>query len=289
MIETLIRDKLLNTGFFVENSYFEAYLSIISHNDTTKYTERHHILPKSYFRLMHNKIDNTPENIVRLSFYNHILAHYYLSLCTTGALKQSSICAFIMLIDIGYALLTIEERQAIAEIKKFAELKLQAAEIKKERCRDLGRQKKTEKHRMALSAARNLHATTKGKKSIYNKTLDKVKFVYEDELNDYLQSGWQLGGKPLTQEAKLKIGQSNSKALLGKVHTGIKQAGKKYSGLCGNKIICIETGMIFDSIPLAKQWLKATKGIDGGQIKNCCAGVRDTTGGYHWEYYKDIK
>ena len=51
--------------------------------------------------------------------------------------------------------------------------------------------------------------------------------------------------------------------------------------------MCIETGQIFENIESAKQWLKQTVGIDGGQIKNCCAGQRETTGGYHWKYIKE--
>ena len=75
-------------------------------------------------------------------------------------------------------------------------------------------------------------------------------------------------------------------ALKGKTHQP-KQPNKLNSGLTFNKVMCIETGQIFENIELAKQWLKQTVGIDGGQIKNCCAGQRETTGGYHWKYIKE--
>lgn len=281
-----LKNKLLQTGLFIDNNQLDKYLELVVKNDASAYTERHHILPKSYFKLVGQKIDNSADNIIKLSYFNHILAHYYLSFCTSGRLKQANICAFIMLIDIGYTLLTEEEHEAILAIKHYAELKEQAIKIKKVHCRQVGRKRKTPEHRAALSAARDLHSTTKGKKSIYNPHLNKVKFVNIDEIAEYLNQGWQLGGKPLPAEAKLKIGKSNSIALKGKTHSKIAP-GKKNSGLEASKILCVETGTIFNSIEEAKQWLKLTIGVDGGQIKNCCSGKRETTGGYHWKYYKD--
>ena len=45
--------------------------------------------------------------------------------------------------------------------------------------------------------------------------------------------------------------------------------------------------MIFENIQQAKEWLFEATGVSGGQIKNCCAGARIATGGYHWRYYKE--
>ena len=280
-----IKEKLLNTNMFLDNIYLNKYIDIVSNENNTNYTERHHIIPKSYFKINRLKIDNSKENIVKLSYYNHILAHYYLSFCTIGKLKQASIAAFIMLIDIGLNLLTIPEQKAILDIKEYAELQEAAKLIFKNRCAILGKKTKTKEHRDALCKARDLHSTTKGKKSIYNKELNKVKFVFETDLNLYLNNGWVLGGKPLTEDAKKKIGKGNSLALKGKKHQPIGK-NKTNSGLEFNKVICIETGQIFENINIAKKWLLDNVGIDGGQIKNCCAGQRETTGGYHWQYYK---
>ena len=72
----------------------------------------------------------------------------------------------------------------------------------------------------------------------------------------------------------------------GKTHAPIA-TDKSYSGLIGAKIECIETGMIFENIQQAKEWLFEATGVSGGQIKNCCAGARIATGGYHWRYYKE--
>lgn len=49
----------------------------------------------------------------------------------------------------------------------------------------------------------------------------------------------------------------------------------------GKKVICLETGRIFDSQTLAAEWygLKTSFHISG-----CCKGKRKTAGGYHWKF-----
>ena len=45
-------------------------------------------------------------------------------------------------------------------------------------------------------------------------------------------------------------------------------------------VICIETGIIYNSIKEATQ----LTGIS--HIGDCCRGVREKAGGYRWQYYK---
>lgn len=48
------------------------------------------------------------------------------------------------------------------------------------------------------------------------------------------------------------------------------------------KVLCVETGMIFDSIKSAEQWI----GVKGSRLSNVCQQKRGakTCGGYHWGY-----
>lgn len=281
------KETLLNTGYFIDNNYLDSYLELISKKYPKKnYMEKHHILPRSYFKITKQKIDNSKENIIYLSYYNHILAHYYLSLCTINKLRLANIGAFMMLTEIDTSILAKSEKKALEELEHIAAIKELARADKIKTCKQLGSKQKSAKHKEALKKARDLHSTTKGKKSIYNINLNKVKFVAEHELSTYLADGWVLGGKPLSKEAKQKISKSNSIALSGKKHQTIP-SNKLNSGLTFNKVKCIETGQVFENILEAKCWLQKTVGIDGGQIKNCCAGARETTGGYHWEYIKE--
>ena len=44
------------------------------------------------------------------------------------------------------------------------------------------------------------------------------------------------------------------------------------------KVVCIETGEVFDSIKEANKW------CNGRHVGCCCRGVRATCGGYHWKF-----
>ena len=46
------------------------------------------------------------------------------------------------------------------------------------------------------------------------------------------------------------------------------------------KVLCVETGVIYESIKEASR----QTGIDNSGISKVCRGVRKTAGGYHWQY-----
>lgn len=184
------KEKLLQTKLFIDNDKLDKYINLINAGDNVaEYTEKHHIIPRSYFKITKQKIDNSRENIIKLSYSNHILAHYYLSLCTIGNLRQANITAFAILIDTSENILNKSESEAIKQIKEFAALQEEAKKIYCDNCHKIGCMKKTAEHKKALKEARDLHSTTKGKKSIYNSMLNKVKFVYLAEVDDYLKIG----------------------------------------------------------------------------------------------------
>lgn len=184
------KEKLLQTKLFIDNDKLDKYINLINAGDNiAKYTEKHHIIPKSYFKVTKQKIDNSRRNIIKLSYFNHILAHYYLSLCTIGCLRQANIVAFMLLINADMEILAKSEIDAIKQIKEFAALQEEAKKICRDRCGKIGSMKKTAEHKKALKEARDSHSTTKGKKSIYNQSLNKVKFVYATEIDDYLKTG----------------------------------------------------------------------------------------------------
>lgn len=274
-----LKEKLLATGCFEANEHLDNYVLLCSNNQGTKRTKfktnAHHIIPRKYYKVNKLPLDNSEENLVNLSKYDHILAHYYLVLCSIPIyLQHSNAVAFVMLTNSKF--ITVDEIKQIQNLDGYLEV-----------YKNYVGRPRTKEHCAALSKARDFHSSTKGRKSIYNPKLNQVKFVYLQEIQEYLDKGWVLGGKPMSKEAKQKISASNSISLRGKVHNKDKQENKIYSGLLGSKIECVETVQIFDNISQAKLWLYATTGVDGGQIKNCCSGARKTTGGYHWRYYKE--
>ena len=73
----ILTEQLLQTGMFIANAQLDAYIKLINSSDSTvKYGEKHHIIPRSYYKLTGQKIDNSKANVVKLSYFEHILAHY---------------------------------------------------------------------------------------------------------------------------------------------------------------------------------------------------------------------
>lgn len=92
---------LRNLPGFIDNEYLRMYCRLIEQNTRTrqlpKVTHAHHIIPKSWFKLNNQEVDNSLVNLVNLVYRNHVLAHYYLCLCTTGALQYANELALVCL------------------------------------------------------------------------------------------------------------------------------------------------------------------------------------------------
>lgn len=95
-----MKKLLLTTGYFIDNQYIDLYIDLIEKNSKTKKsynTQTHHILPRCYYSLIKEKVNDSDDNLAVLLYKDHILAHYYLCLCTKGILKHKLEAAFIML------------------------------------------------------------------------------------------------------------------------------------------------------------------------------------------------
>lgn len=88
-----IKQKLLKTNIVKDNEYLSKYCELIySNKDTTHKihkTQKHHIIPRYYFKDVDLSLDKDKDNIVNLLYKDHILAHYYLALCSTTAYYQA--------------------------------------------------------------------------------------------------------------------------------------------------------------------------------------------------------
>lgn len=83
MIDYKILRELLNLA---DNEYFKKYIELIKSNKNTQQirfiTQKHHIIPKYYYRRNDLDIDNSPDNIINLTYTDHILAHCYLAMAS---------------------------------------------------------------------------------------------------------------------------------------------------------------------------------------------------------------
>lgn len=99
-----LKEKLLNTNYFIDNYYLNLYIELVRENENTLkqfgVTQSHHILPRSYFVIINQNCDHSKENLVNLKYSDHILAHYYLCYCTIKSLKRANFYATKQLINI---------------------------------------------------------------------------------------------------------------------------------------------------------------------------------------------
>ena len=74
---------------FTYDLYFNSYKELVAkQKDISGYFEKHHIIPRCYFNHYKLPIDNSKNNIIKLTYSDHILAHYYLyKACSNFQLK----------------------------------------------------------------------------------------------------------------------------------------------------------------------------------------------------------
>lgn len=179
----MLKDKILNTGYFLDNEYLDAYLDLISKNTESRRvkgkTQRHHIIPREYFVLNKISVDNSTENLVNLLYKDHILAHYYLALCCSDAIlrigmtsavnmmlhaaKSRTICP----VNIGDLLKDLDKYQQLhEELSKFRAEKTK--EVHTGRKRSINTRNKISKaltgKQASATARANMSAAKKGRK-----------------------------------------------------------------------------------------------------------------------------
>ena len=100
-----LKETLLSTEMVVDNEYLSQYCDLILRNFHRKRekfkTQKHHIIPKSFYDIMGTPIDNSSENVVNLIYSDHIFAHYLLSLCTVDKLKYFNVIAVRKMVSTG--------------------------------------------------------------------------------------------------------------------------------------------------------------------------------------------
>lgn len=216
--------KLKNLNLFIENEYFIKYVQLMSLNKLTipqKFvTQKHHIIPKYYFKKNNLVVDNSKNNIVNLQYKDHVLAHYFLiNCCSNEDDVLSNIHAFNILLrkqghnleesDLNSLLLIAEqlEQKRLTHMAKVSKLKNSGGKyINKD-----GVVKHIKEDELALYLADgwqlgNPKAAYKDRDKRYCITNEVIfKRVKQDELNTYLKAGWRLGTPKLTAETKQKI------------------------------------------------------------------------------------
>lgn len=106
-----IKDLLVGLDEVVDNIYLDQYCNLIKEAEHQRQesfkTAKHHIIPVCYFKCIHNCktrkeampfANAAPNRIVHLTHDQHIMAHYYLSLCTSGKLHTGMLNALCLML-----------------------------------------------------------------------------------------------------------------------------------------------------------------------------------------------
>lgn len=197
---------LLESGTVLENEYLDKYVNLIELNRHRNYerykTNKHHIIPKSYFKKNKLDVDNSELNVVNLLYKDHALAHYYFALCTSYKyLKWDSEYALRYILNnknFKCSESYEQERSFIESLDEFQSL----YEELKHHVGDIHRGKTiSEEHRKRLSEAlsgRKLSDSTRSKMS------QARMGVHLSESTKKKLSDINMG-KKLSDETKLKI------------------------------------------------------------------------------------
>lgn len=75
-----LRNKLIGCGLCEDNEFLDKYIEIVQSPSNGPFTEEHHIIPRFWYSVNKLPVMNG-NNLVKLTYKNHFLAHYYLMKC----------------------------------------------------------------------------------------------------------------------------------------------------------------------------------------------------------------
>lgn len=213
------KNTLLDLNLVKDNIYLDLYVNLINDNLQNKRvryeTQKHHIIPRYYYRKNNLKINDTKNNIVYLSHYNHLLAHYYLELCSHNNYKYLNGYALSRLIHPGN-----KEFEKTIDIKDIPNIDTDLfnkiiIETNIKRSENTKEQHKEGLHMITETQKQKISAHTKGKIWVVNCKEEKH-LIYPEEWTSYEAEGFIKGkyfdkklnphnGMKRTQETKDKI------------------------------------------------------------------------------------
>ena len=272
-----IKLKLLSSNLVVDNEYLDKYVTLIENNLTTKrkkfVTQRHHIIPRYYYKLNNLPLDNSKDNIVNLPYKYHFLAHLYLSKCSiTEEFAYNNIVALHYMTNkvdfnddwdnVDLELLQEEYERAKEYLSKHNpmyddKIREQHKEIVsslevREKISNTMKIKLANGELFSKEIREKISNSQKGmlcmnKDGVYTR-------IHKEDLEKYLEDGWLRGARPLSKEHQEALRKSH--------------VGKKYSDELRKKLSEAHTGLMTDEL---KQSLRdrylGTKWMNNGIIQ----------------------
>lgn len=89
------------TDVFEHNQHLVAMLNVINRArlfPPKSGGHKHHIIPRSWYRMHDLPVDNSKENLVLLTLEDHVKVHKYAYFCCVSKMKRSMACAYLFLV-----------------------------------------------------------------------------------------------------------------------------------------------------------------------------------------------
>lgn len=229
-----VKNLLLQLELVVDNSYLDEYVSIVESNKGTVWckdkTHTHHIVPRSYYIKKHIRIDESESNKVVLSYKDHILAHYYLAMCSKEDwFKVKNMWAVSYMVGnyekISRTQFIYLDLDAICMCRESSINSMQIEDIRKKHDDIMRKQETRDKISKTLKLRspkgdlfkeehrKKISESSKGRIRIHKDGV--YTHVKKEVLQEYLDKGWVIGGRPISEEHKQALINSH--------------LGKKYS------------------------------------------------------------
>ena len=204
-------NEILNSDIFIKNEYYYKYIDLINTNLSTNpekcRTQKHHIIPRKFYYFLKKEIDNTDSNLVYLLYKDHILAHYYLALCTEGIYKKVNEEALLFLINQKL------EDIDINELDYYQELYEDLCRRKSESLMGSVVSEETRRKLSEINKGKIFSEETRNKISLAlrgdNNPMKRDEVRLKSSLSHKGQVCW-CKGKKLSEETRLKISLSRS-------------------------------------------------------------------------------
>lgn len=256
-VKLILRERLEVVNEDAFNKYFEV---ITRRAPESVYSEAHHILPKKLFP-EYKSFKQHPWNLVRLTYKDHILAHYYFSKATDTLWR---------------AVYMMSKRKVCSEDEFLLNLVTLPDKVKL---------KHSDQTKQLLSLIGMGHAVSHDTR-LKISTANKRRVVSEETRQRLSQS---LKGREVTQETRDKI----SKAQIGKFVSeetrkklSIAHTGKVLSETTRNKLSISRKGIKFSDERKARIGA-ANKGKVRTAEQNKANALRNRKG-LKWQYYDEL-
>ena len=230
-----LKEKLLDLNFVLDNEYLDKYCELIILNKHIKKekfkTQLHHIIPRYYYRYNHLEIDDSIENTVYLSHYDHLLAHFLLCKCCEGKYLYANEFALNRLLKIGNKQFNLDLNSELSD-----SLKVEISEYLHEAM--LYKSELTKKQHLEGKA--NVKGliengfSSKGRIFVVNKDEDRH-LILPEELDHYISLGYKKG-KYFHKESNPDFGRKFSKERRENLSKSRKGKGHPQSEESKNKI-----------------------------------------------------